>query len=127
MTDIAAVKDEPNSGYERLEQQIGWYDTRSGEAQRYYKYIKYIEFAAGALIPPAAVLTPPYITALLGVFAILLEGLQQINQWQHNWITYRSTCEALRHEKYSYLAKSGVYDDMSTDRARKLLVERVGL
>lgn len=117
--------EEPNSDYPRLEKEIAWYDTKSGDAQWYYKKIKYVEFASGAMIPAAAVLAPPWVTAVLGVFAIMLEGLQQINQWQHNWITYRSTCEALRHEKYSYLAKSGVYDKMTDVNAKKLLVERV--
>jgi hypothetical protein len=39
----------------------------------------------------------------------VLEGLQQLGQYQHNWITYRSTCEALKHEKYLYLAGAGPY------------------
>jgi hypothetical protein len=48
-----------------------------------------------------------------------------LNQWQHNWITYRSTCEALRHEKYSYIARSGSYGDLDNESAKKTLVERV--
>ena len=43
-------------------------------------------------------LVNPWITATLGVLAVVLEGVQQLNQWQHNWITYRLTCEALRHD-----------------------------
>lgn len=64
-------------------------------------------------------------TASIGAAAVLLECLQQLNQWQHNWITYRSTCEALRHEKYSFIARSGSYEGMDDIQAHKALVERV--
>ena len=55
----------------------------------------------------------------------ILEGASQVNQWQHNWITYRSTCEALRHEKYTYIERADPYDIDDDKNARKLLVERV--
>lgn len=79
----------------------------------------------GATIPITALAWSGIATAIIGAVALLLEGLQQINQWQHNWITYRSTCEALRHEKYSYLGRSGSYDGMDDDEAKKALAERV--
>ena len=73
---------------------------------------------------PLTALWNGWVTAAIGVGAVVLEGLQQLNQWQHNWITYRSTCEALRHEKYSYLGRSGSYDGMDDTEAFKALVER---
>jgi Protein of unknown function (DUF4231) len=118
------VSDEPDSGYSRLEQQINWYDSKSGSAQKFYKRIKFVEFSLGAAIPFMAHVSP-WATSTIGVAVILLEGLQHLNQWQHNWITYRSTCEALRHEKYSYLGRSGVYDSHSDEECKKILVERV--
>ncbi|UPK33322.1 DUF4231 domain-containing protein [Bradyrhizobium sp. 186] len=121
----ATPDDQPNSGYQRLEQQIRWYDGKSVNAQRWFKNIKLCEFVLSGLVPITALLADARITALIGAGAVVLEGLQQLNQWQHNWITYRSTCEALRHEKYSYLARSGSYDGMDDARAMKALVERV--
>jgi len=53
----------------------------------------------------------------------LFEGLQQLNQYHHNWITYRSTAEALKHEKYLFLSKAGPYAAAINDNA--LLAERV--
>lgn len=41
---IATVDNEPDSGYLRLEQQIQWYDQKSGTAQRYNKWVKVCEF-----------------------------------------------------------------------------------
>jgi hypothetical protein len=123
MKSIGHTDDEPDSGYPRLEQQIRWYDSKSGEAQRRYKLVKFVEFGLTALVPLTA-LWNGWVTALLGVGAVILEGIQQLNQWHHNWITYRSTCEALRHEKYSYLGRSGSYDGMDDAEARSALVER---
>jgi hypothetical protein len=124
MTSDAKVEDEPNSGYPRLEEQISWYDRKSSYAQRLYKWIKSVEFILGATIPFMAKVDAN-VTALIGVIVVVLEGLQQINQWHHNWITYRSTCEALRHEKFTYIGRSGVYDGKNDQEAKKILTERV--
>jgi hypothetical protein len=37
----------------------------------------------------------------------VLEGVLHLNQYEQNWITYRSTCESLKHKKYVYLGKAG--------------------
>lgn len=118
------IEDEPDSGYPRLEQQIRWYDSKSKVAQRFYKYVKFGEICCAVFIPFFAKSNPD-ITAILGMMVVILEGLQQINQWSHNWITYRSTCEALRHEKYSYLGKSGAYSQANNEEAKRILTQRV--
>jgi hypothetical protein len=125
MNGVATIDQEPDSGYLRLEQQIRWYDSKSGSAQWWYKRVKFFEFLASGLVPIAALTVSGWATAVIGAVAVVLEGLQQLNQWQHNWITYRSTCEALRHEKYSYIARSGSYAGLNDEEAKKTLVERV--
>lgn len=124
MTTLASIVQEPNSGYSRLEQQINWYDTKSRRAQRWYKAIKYLELFSALLIPFLAKVNSS-LTAILGIVVAFLEGAQQINQWAQNWITYRSTCEALRHEKYSYLGKSGAYEGKIEEEAKRILTQRV--
>lgn len=123
MTTPGRTDDEPDSGYARLEQQIRWYDAKSGKSQRWFKRVKVAQFGLAAFVPVTATWNG-WVTAALGAGAVILEGLQQLNQWQHNWITYRSTCEALRHEKYSFLGRSGSYDGLTDEQARKALVER---
>jgi hypothetical protein len=54
------------------------------------------------------------LTRGLGVLIDNFEGVVQLNQHQQNWITYRSTCEALRHQKYLYLANAGPSSEGST-------------
>lgn len=116
------------SGYERLESQIAWYDKKSGTAQRWYKNSKITVIIASAVIPVVAVSDfqfSNYVVAFLGATIAVLEGASHLNQWHHNWITYRSTCEALRHEKFTYIERANPYDLDDDVSARKLLVERV--
>ncbi len=44
-----------------------------------------------------------------GALIVIMEGLQQLQQYQQNWTTYRSTCERLKHEKLLFLAGAGPY------------------
>lgn len=108
----------------RLEDQIKWYDARSSHNQRIFKVLKMVVILAAALIPFLVGLNVPRcIIGGLGVLIAVMEGLQQVSQYHSNWITYRSTCEALKHEKFLYLAKAGPYT-AATD-AHVLLAERI--
>lgn len=121
----AAVNNEPTSGYERLEAQIDWYDRKSASNQRSYKLGRLFVLLAAASIPLLALNECTNVVAVLGALIAAAEGAQHLYQWQHNWITYRSTCEALRHEKYCYIERADPYDIEDDRQARKLLVERV--
>jgi hypothetical protein len=86
---------------QRLEDQIQWYDQRSNRNQRTFKLLKIIMIVAAALIPLLVGLpVPAWATGALGVVIAVTEGIQQLNQYHANWISYRSTCEALKHEKF---------------------------
>jgi hypothetical protein len=107
----------------RLEDQIGWYDQRSGDNQRRYKLLKLLELAVAAALPVVAgVGSPVWATGGLAAVVVVLEGAQHLYQFQEHWITYRSTAEALKHERYLYLAMAGPY--AGEDRHRQL-AERV--
>ena len=111
---------------ERLEDQLSWYDRKSMASQRAYKRIKVIEILAAATIPFLAALQRPHVamvTAGLGVLITVLEGMLHLNQYQQNWINYRSTCEALKHEKYTYLGNAAPYRNVPDPHA--LLAERI--
>jgi hypothetical protein len=123
MTQEVIALSDPIMG--RLEEQITWYDLKSIHNQRTYKRIKVIEILAAAFIPFVGALSIPYttvITGALGVLITVLEGLLHLYQYQQNWTSYRSTCEALKHEKYVYLAKAAPYAGADS---YALLAERV--
>ncbi|HTS09984.1 MAG TPA: DUF4231 domain-containing protein [Candidatus Eisenbacteria bacterium] len=111
---------------ERLEDQISWYDRKSLTNQHYFKRIKIVEIAAAAVIPFLSASHLPntnWITGALGVIITILEGMLHLNQYEQNWITYRSTCESLKHEKYVYLGKGGPYAGSPDPHA--LLADRI--
>jgi uncharacterized protein DUF4231 len=111
---------------ERLEDQIDWYNRKSITNQKYYKRIKMLEILAAAIIPFLSAFTfsrMVWVTGGLGVLITVLEGMLHLNQYQENWIAYRSTCESLKHEKYVYLGKAGPYAGTADPHA--LLAERI--
>ena len=88
--------------------------------------LKLIVIVAAALIPflsGTEGFKPPWLVGGLGVVIAVAEGIQQLNQHHTNWTNYRSTCEALKHEKYLYLAKAPPYAGAAD--AHALLAERV--
>ena len=113
-----------SAAWRRLEDQIAWYDRKSGENQRWFKRLKTCQIVTAAAIPVAAgVSAPVWLVGGAGASIVVLEGLQQLQQYQQNWSTYRSTCERLRHEKFLFLARAGAYATASDPEA--LLAERV--
>jgi hypothetical protein len=116
------IADDPTLS--RLQNQIDWYDKKSQHNQRWYKRVKVTEIVAAALIAGTAGLgTARLVTVGLAVLLLVLEGLQQLNQYHANWISYRSTCEALKHEKFLYLGEAGPYAEAQGRHA--LLAERL--
>jgi hypothetical protein len=115
----------------RLDDQIGWYDRKSGTNQHWYKGLKVIVLVVAALIPllsgvQVPVLwerVPMWVLGAMGAAIAVIESVQQLYQFHGNWISYRSTCEALKHEKYLYLAQAGPY--VAAVDVHALLAERV--
>ena len=69
----------------RLEDQIAWYDAKSGENQRRFKVLKAIQLIAAAAIPVAATFEADVaVAAVLGGFIVVVEGFQQQNQYKQN-------------------------------------------
>ena len=113
-----------NPTMDRADDQIDWYDRKSISNQRWYKRLKVAAIVAAALVPFAAGYGElAVLTGGLGVCIVVLEGLQGLNQYQQNWINYRSTCEALRHEKYLYMAKAASY--LTAEHPDALFAERI--
>ena len=79
---------------ERLEDQLSWYDKKAGHCERVYKRLRIATIVISSSIPlSAAFVKYPVITGAMGALIALFEGLQQLNQYHQNWITYRSTAE----------------------------------
>jgi len=69
--------------------------------------------------------SPVWVIGGLAAVIVVLEGTQHLYQFQEHWITYRSTAEALKQERYVYLATAGPY--VGEDRHRQLAERIEGL
>lgn len=122
MTSHRPSPDSP--AWARLQDQIAWYDAKSGACQRRFKLLKVCQIVTAAAIPVAAgASAPAWLVGGAGALIVVLEGFQQLEQYQQNWTTYRSTCEQLKHEQFLYLATAGPYAD--TPNPDLLLAERI--
>jgi hypothetical protein len=110
--------------WERLHDQLRWYEDKCTHNRRWFQTLKVMQLVIAAAIPViAAVGASAAIGGALGAIIVVLEGMQQLFQFQQNWITYRTTAEALKHEQFLYLAEAGPYT--AAPRPLALLAERV--
>ncbi len=123
---MTAIEDAAASGpaWDRLEDQLGWYDAKAAHHKRWFQSLKVGQIVVAAAIPVGAGAgVSAAVAGGLGAVVVIMEGFQQLFQFQQNWITYRSTAEALKHEKFLFLAGAGPYAQAEHPAAR--LAERV--
>jgi len=61
--------------------------------------------------------------AVLGATVTVCSGIQGLYNFHENSIKYRLTAETLKHEKYMFLTRSGIYQ--GSNNPLNLLVKRV--
>lgn len=111
----------------RVDNQIEWFNKKSGAYKRYYNILRMLELVIAGLIPfltgyvDLYILIKPTI-GLMGVLVGLIAGILSLFKFQENWIQYRSACESLQSEKYLFQTNAAPYD---TDQAFHIFVQKV--
>jgi hypothetical protein len=109
---------------DRLDKERHFYDRSSRLNHRFYVAIKITQLVTAALIPVLAVVsTPGWVTGAMGSAIVVMEGIQQLFQFQERWIASRSTWQALTRERSLYEAQAGAYAE--ADVPHRALAERV--
>lgn len=117
------ASDASTAALARIDDQIAWYDAQSTRHKRWFKWLKGAQLVMAAAVPVLASLDlVGWLIGSLGALIVVLEGFQQLNQHQQNWVSYRSTCESLKHERHLFQAGAGPY--VKTSQAARLLAER---
>lgn len=81
--------------------------------------------SGAAAIPISLVLGVPEVVAgSLGMLVLAAAVWEQAGRYQERWYSFRTTAEALGHEKFLFLAHAGVYGG-ETEASHKVLAERV--
>jgi hypothetical protein len=112
---------------QRLNDQIDWYDRKSGTNQRWFRRLRFAEIVAAAIIPflsgfASHSLPIKIAIGALGVVVAVIASLLGLLQLQEHWIKYRATAESLRTEKFLFLSQTDPYVG---DNSFHLLVQRV--
>lgn len=133
---------------ERVEDQIEWYNRKSSLNQQKYKLIKKRDIIISSVIPviisfsavgavealnfeftlhnrtaTIGLNTVFQITAAVaGVFLVIFNKVIDLEEYYKLWKDYRSTCEALQHERLMYLTRTEPYDE---DDAFPILVDKI--
>lgn len=119
---VVGFESEP--AWKRLVEQIDWYDGKAGYNQSRFKAIKVAQIALAAFIPVlAATSVESWVLGAMGALVVVLEAMQQLFGYQENWISYRATCEALKHERFLFESDAGPYAE--AERPLAMLAERV--
>jgi hypothetical protein len=122
--DGSAFPGQAGYAWERLEDQLAWYERKSAHHKDWFQRLKVLQIVFAAAIPVAAGTgASAWITGSLGASIVVFEGFQQLFQFQQNWVGYRATAESLKHEKHLYLSRAGHYREVA--RPDVLLAERV--
>jgi hypothetical protein len=107
----------------RLVDQLDWYGRKSAAAQRAFLRLKVVEIVVAAAIPVGGRNERTGVAhGRAGAAVVVLEAVLKFNQWQTNWVLYRSTAEALKHEKFLFLYCAGLY---ATGDRQRVLAERL--
>lgn len=116
---------------QRLDDQINWLDGKSKWNQNWFKRLRLVEIIAAALVPflsgmlsqtPPSPACLPWLIGALGVLIAIATAASSLFNFQENWISYRTTAEKLKQEKFFYLTQVAPYD---SDSRLQILVQRV--
>ena len=116
---------ESHPAWLRLKDQLKWYDSKSICCRKRYKTIKIFQIIFALAIPVFNLWDLSWNklgTSLLGAFIAFFEGLEHLNQYSSLWVSYRSTAEQLKHEKYLFLSSAGPYRNLQKINERLLIL-----
>ncbi len=104
---------------ERVQDQINWYDGKSGKNKRWFLRLKIMETILALFIPfltgyiTTNNISLKVVVGVLGIIVAAISGLVTLIKFQENWIEYRLVAESLKYEKFLFLAKTGHYKNLT--------------
>ena len=106
---------------ERVDDQLRWYEAKSASHKRWYYRLQLVTLVFAVTVPIVALSSSEawtrYLTAISGAIAALSAGVGSLYQLREQWLDYRSTAEALKYERFRFLAGAEPYvDDGSFSR-----------
>lgn len=97
-----------------VKQQAEWYDRHAGINRLLFLALKSLQIVMASTIPVIAMVrpdAPAWVNGIFGALIAILEGFQQLGQFQQHWVRYRSTREALSREHFLFRLRAEPYTD----------------
>ena len=112
----------------RLSDQISWYSQKSNFYKKWFYTARTAEIILASIMTILAT-TPILKNSLLIPFfslsIVIIASLIALYKFQELWISYRTTSEALKHEKYLFKTKTQPYNEKGNFNLLVKNVERI--
>lgn len=110
---------------DRLEDQINWYSKKSSFYKRCFQSARTIEIIFASVMTVLAttsLIKDSFLIPFFSLSILIIASLLALYRFQELWISYRTTSESLKHEKYLFKTKTYPYNK---DDKFNLLVKNV--
>ena len=108
----------------RLYDQINWYSQKSSFYKKCFYTARTIEIILASIMTVLASipLKIPFLIPFFSLSIVIIASLLALYKFQELWISYRTTSESLKHEKYLFKTNTPPYN---TEDSFNLLVKNV--
>ena len=98
----------------RLCDQINWYSKKSSRCKRWFYVARTIEIVLASvmtILVTTPVLKNFFLIPFFSLGIVIIVSLLALYKFQELWISYRTTSESLKHEKYLFKTKTPPYNE----------------
>ena len=111
---------------ERVDDQLRWYGDKSASAKHWHQRLQLLTLVLAASVPVLSLSSGDVrvrlLVAVIGALTSVAAGVLALYRFEDHWVDYRSTAEAIKHEKYRFLTAAAPYTGAG---AFSLFVNRV--
>src|SRR5262249_11750497 len=112
---------------ERIDQYIGWYNSKAVKAKRLYQLTRASSVIGAAVVPVLVNLTFAYthvFTTIISLALVIFVSLESVYLHGDLWKNYRSTEQFLSREKVVFQSAADHYRNLSPEDAIVLFISR---
>lgn len=110
----------------RVKQFQGWYDRKAVLCKNRHLRMRAFTVIAGGIVPVLVNVETSInnlvgypimktVITIISLFVVVTVSLESVFHYREQWKNYRSTEQRLGHEVFNFLARVGVYKELSVD------------
>lgn len=108
----------------RIDDQLRYFENNSAKNKRSFYLAQTLAIVGAAAVPVLLNFADAYpvlqqVAAVTGGATAVISSMISLRKQQEMWIKYRTTAESLQREKFTYLARTGIYAPQAGDSNTK--------